>query len=222
MTQLVDQPNPPAATAPDLVASIQRVLQESAEPLTLSKIRAALPAKFRGLSLEELADVLHRQAAANVVTQYPKYRSQQDRFWDRPMPVHVEYLVREALQEGPLGGSELRRKLPQYAQEQATAIVQEMANQGKLYRHPRTGRGGERYGVRPPDPKDYLRDELKAAFNRLAQLGFTREQLRAGALELLHDEEWESAPDQQAAAAHVAEQPQAAPPPVEGPPPATP
>jgi hypothetical protein len=205
MTPIVDQPNPPTAAEPDFVTSVQQVLQESPEPLTLSKIRAALPVKLRGKSLEELADVLHRQVTANVLTQYPKYRSQQDRFWDRPMPVHVRSLMREALEPGALGWSELRRKLPQYAQEPAESVLQEMLSQGELHRYPRTGRGGERYGLRPPDPKDYLRDELKAAFGRLTQLGFTPEQLRSGALELLHDEEWASEPEPQATAAHTAE-----------------
>src|SRR5207302_5942091 len=99
--------------------------------------RAALPVKFRSVGLEELAEVLHRQVAANVVYQYPKYRSQQDRFWDRPMPVHVEALVREALQEEPLGWSELRRKLPLYAQEPAGTILQEMVAMNRLHRYPR-------------------------------------------------------------------------------------
>ena len=99
MTQLANQPNPPAAADTDLVAGVQKALQESPEPLTLSKLRAALPVRFRSMGLEELAEVLQRQVAANVVYQYPKYRSQQDRFWDRPMPVHVEALIRETLRE---------------------------------------------------------------------------------------------------------------------------
>src|SRR5437879_4318382 len=105
MTQLVNQPTPSAAADTDVVAGVQHVLQESPEPLTLSKIRAALPVRFRSMGLPELAEVLHRQVAANVVYPYPKYRSQQDRFWDRPMPVHVEALLRETLQEQPLAWS---------------------------------------------------------------------------------------------------------------------
>lgn len=194
MTQLVNEPNPTAATEPDLVAGVQRVLQESPEPLTLSKIRAALPVKFRSVSLEDLAEVLRRQVSANVVYQYPKYRSQQDRFWDRPMPVHVEALIRDMLQEEPLGWSELRRKLPLYAQEPAGPMLQQMVAQGQLHRHPRLGRGSERFGVGRPDPREYLRTELIAAFSRLEQLGFSQSQLRQSALELLHEEEWASLP----------------------------
>ena len=81
------------------MAAIQNVLAASPEPLTLPKIKTQLPVRFRGLNLEE---ILQRQAAAQVLHRYPKYRSQQDRFWDRPMAVHLEALVQAVLGEGPL------------------------------------------------------------------------------------------------------------------------
>jgi hypothetical protein len=196
MTQATDPTTLGQTTDTDLVTALQRVLQESPEPMTLSKIRASLPAQFRPGTVEELAEVLGRQAAANVLYQFPKYRSQQDRFWDRPMPVHVVALLEKTLAEGPLPWSDLRRKLPAYALTQAESVLEEQVAQGKLYRHPRTGRGGERFSVRPPDPKDYLRSELAEVFQRLEQLGFSEAQLRAGALELLHDEEWAIRPRQ--------------------------
>ncbi len=195
MTHVIDPTTSALAAEIDLPTAIGQALQASSEPLTVSKVRAALPPRFRGSSLEELTDVLNRQVAANVLYQFPKYRSQQDRFWDRPMPIHIANLVQETLAEdGPLGWSELRRKLPAYAQDKAEAILQEQLNQGKLYRYPRTGRGSERYGVHPPDPKDYLRSELKEVFTRLSELGFTVEQLRTSALEMLHEEEWKDEP----------------------------
>jgi hypothetical protein len=193
MTQVADPK--PTETSPetDLVAEVRRVLAASSEPLTLSKIRAALPSSFRGMSLEDLAESLRRQVAANVLIQYPKYRSQQDRFWDRPMQVHVATLLSETLTEGPLAWSELRRKLPAYALGQAEAVLQEQLVQGNLHRHPRQGtRGKDRFGVKPADAKEYLRHELILLFNRMEGLGFTQAQLRAGALELLHEEEWAS------------------------------
>jgi len=196
MTQTAEQAAPQAQseTSTDLVAAVQRVLEGSAEPLTLSKLRAALPAQFRSINPDELTEALRRQVGANVLYQYPKYRSQQDRFWDRPMPVHVASLLRTTLQEQPLTISELRRKLPAYAQAQSEEVLREEVAQGRLYRHPRTGRGGDRYGARPPDPKEYLQAELSEVFVRLEQLGFRREQLRSAALELLHDEEWAPTP----------------------------
>ena len=194
MTQTID-PNV-AETSPetDVVAAILRVLRASPEPLTVSKIRAKLPAPFRSATLEELTDTLQRQVAANVLVQYPKYRSQQDRFWDQPMEVHLTNLFREALAEGSLGWAELRRKLPAYALDplaRAEGVLNEMTARGQVHRHPRIGkRGGDRFGLQPPDAKEYLRSELSEVFLDLEQLGFTQAQLRAAALELLHDEEW--------------------------------
>lgn len=188
MTQLTD-------TKPDLLTEIRRVLEQSQEPLTLPKLRSRLPAAFRSLSGEELTEVLQRQVAANVLWQYPKYRSSQDRFWDRPMDVHVSMLLSGSLEAGPLPWSELRRKLPAYAQSHALLALEKQIAHGRLHRHPRTGRGGERYGVRPADPKDYLRDELQQVFRRLEALGFTQPQLREAAYGLLHEEEWSPAPE---------------------------
>src|SRR5579859_3188469 len=116
----VAEPTPSRTTSAetDLVPEVQRVLQASDEPLTLSKVRSRLPVRFREIGLEDLTAVLNRQVAAQVVWQFPKYRSQQDRYWDRPMPVHVAKLLQESLAEGPLGWSDLRRKLPAYAHTQ--------------------------------------------------------------------------------------------------------
>lgn len=194
MTQLVEQTPVEQSGDTDLVAAVHRVLAASAEPLTLSKIRALLPARLRPESLEELTACLNRQVAANVLYQYPKYRSQQDRFWDRSMPVHIASLLRTVLTEGPLAWFELRRKLPAYALPHAQEVLQAQVSQGLLFQHPPAGkRGGERYGERPPDPKDYLRSELAQVFQRLEQLGFRQAQVRASALELLHEEEWAAA-----------------------------
>jgi hypothetical protein len=191
MTQLVDQTSPDAPSNTDLAAAIHRVLAASDEPLTVAKLRTQLPGSFRSLGAEELTEVLRRQVAAGALHQYPPYRSQHDRFWDRSMPVHIAALLRNALAEGPLPWSQLRRKLPVYALAQAETVLQDQLSQGRLHRHPRTeSRGGERFGVQPPDAKDYLSQELSAVFHKLEQMGFSHTQVRVAALELLHDEEW--------------------------------
>jgi hypothetical protein len=182
-------------TEQDVAAAIRTVLEKSDEPLTLSKIRAGLPTRMRGISLEALAENLRRQVAANVLYQYPKYRSQQDRFWDRPMPVHVAHLLRLTLEEKPLALPDLRRKLPDYAKTLGESVLNDQVAQGRLFQHPPASkRTGPRYGASRPEPKEYLRQELSQVFQRLEQLGFTQTQLREGALELLHEEEWATQP----------------------------
>jgi hypothetical protein len=208
MTQTLENNPAEVVIDSDIVAAVQRVLEGSAEPLTVSKIRTQLPPRFRTDNLE---DILRRQAAANVLHQYPKYRSQQDRFWDRPMSVHIAALLRESLQDGALAWSELRRKLPAYAQGQAESILRDEVSGGRLHRHPRTGRGAERFGLQPPDARDYLREKLVELFRQMEQLGFTQAQLREGALELLHDEEWASLPAAATASTTAVEERPAAP-----------
>jgi hypothetical protein len=214
MTPTVDQPPVQTGTDTDLSAAILRVLAGSEEPLTLSKIRSQLPTALRSITLEDLTDALQRQVAANMAFQYPKYRSAQDRFWDRPMPVHIAALLRQTVEAGPLPWSELRRKLPAYAVGQAEAVLHEQVRQGLLHRHPRQSpRGGDRYGTQPPQARDYLQPELSRVFQNLEQLGFSQAQIRQEAIQLLHDEEWAPAsppvPEPKAAAS-TPEQPTSA------------
>jgi hypothetical protein len=208
MAETVEQSPSGAYTETDLIAAVRQVLERSEEPLTLSKIRAALPAALRGISLEALEEALQRQVGANVLHQYPRYRSQQRRYWDRPMRVHLTFLLRTTLEERPLTFSELQRKLPDYARlprEEAERVLQEEVDQGVLFRHPAlSSRSGARFGARRPDPKEYLRSELAQAFARLEGLGFSVADLREGALELLHEEEW--APSQQRRADRAGEE----------------
>jgi hypothetical protein len=180
-----------AAVAPaeDVVTVIQQQLEQSSEPMTIPRLRAALPARYRSVNLEDLLD---RQVAASVLYRYPRHRSSHVRYWDRPMPVHVAELIGAALRDGPLPKSELRRKLPAYAQPHVDSVIDRELAAGRLHRHPRRDRrGSDRLGSALPDPRDYLRPELAAVFARLASLGFAPSPLRQAAIELLHEEEWE-------------------------------
>jgi hypothetical protein len=202
MAEALEQNPSGAYTETDLLAAVRQVLERSDEPLTLSKLRSGLPAALRGVSLEALEEALQRQVGANVLHQYPKYRSPQNRYWDRPMNVHLAFLLRATLAEKPLALSELRRKLPDYAKLQAEAVLEEEVGRGNLFRHPAlSSRSGPRFGARRADPRDYLRDELQAVFRRLERLGFTAADLREGALDLLHEEEWGPSEGREAGAA---------------------
>jgi hypothetical protein len=196
MTQVIDQAPSPTPSDTDLAAAVQRVLEASPEPLTLSKIRSHLPAAFRNIGSRELEERLARRVDANVLYQYCPYRSQHPRYWDRPMRVHVVHLLREILEDEPLTLSQVKRKLPDYARDKTEEVLRDQVAQGLIYQHPRpAGRGSELYGLQPPDPRQPLRPELTKLFGRLQQqLGFTREQLRQATLELLHDEEWGDEP----------------------------
>lgn len=189
-----------ASPETSLAAEVHRILAASEEPLSLSRIIARLAPAHRKVDGGALLDYAYRQVAARVFYLYPRYRGRQDRFWNRPMSVHIAWLLRESLRNGPLALTEIRRRLPAYAVVQAETVLHEEVRKGRLFKHPRLGpRGSDRYWTEPPDPCRYLRGRLDAVFGDLEQLGFSREQLRASAIQLLHEEEWASCqPDAEA------------------------
>jgi hypothetical protein len=180
----------PAADS-GLVEEIRRVLRSSEEPLTLARIRVALPPEFRSLPVESLAEALERQVAANVLLIFPRYRSRQERYWDRPLRVHLEQLLHSALRERPCTWSELRKRLPGYARRLVEPVLEELLAKGKLFRYPPvSSRKGPRYGLEPPDPRPYLQAEFAALMQRCEQQGLARPLVRAALLDLLRAEEW--------------------------------
>lgn len=179
----------------DLVDAVRVILRSSPEPLPLTRIRAALPRASRLLPLDTMARALERQVAAQVLFPYPKYRSPHDRYWDRPMRVHLGQLLRGVLARGPLAWSELRRRLPDYAKTQAEPILQEELARGRLFAHPPLGpRLGPRYGLSPARPGPYVRQELDGLLRRMETLGFSPEQVRQALLEQLRSDNDRLAP----------------------------
>lgn len=182
--------------ATDVVEAIREVLRASDQPLTPTRIRAALPLSLRGLSLDAVRGALRRQVEAQVLILYPKYRSDQDRYWDRPLRQHVEQLLRRILRDGPMTRTDLRRRLPAYARILADNVLEAWVAKGRVYEHPcASRRAAPRLALYPADPRPHLRLELDALFGRLEHLGFTRPQLRDATLTLLQDEDWRQAGD---------------------------
>jgi hypothetical protein len=194
MTRLADLPRAQEPSSEfDLAGAIVRVLEESPAPLTLPRIRMVLPWPWRTAALETLGEVLQRQLCGNVIYCYPRYRSQHERYWTRPHCRHLEDLLRQALENGPLTWNDIRRRLPEYARMQAEPVLEEMLAQGRMFRHPSiSSRTGARFGLTAPDVRLYVRPELDLMFRRLAKQGFTLEQMRLAAMDLLHEEEFRS------------------------------
>lgn len=180
-----------ACSVTDLVDAIRQVMRQSDEPLTPTRIRALLPGPLHAVPVDILQRTLRRQVASQVVILYPKYRSDQDRYWDRPLRVHVEQLLRRILRDGPMTRLELRRRLPAYARILADNVLDALLAQGRIHEHPsQSRRAVPRLALYPPDPRLHLRPELDALFTRLERLGFRRSQLRDAALAVLHEDTW--------------------------------
>ena len=179
----------------DLVDAIKEIFRQSSEPMTVLKIRASLPEPFGAIRIDELTEILQRQVAANVLVSCPKYRSPQDRYWDRPLRDHAQTVLRMALRAGPLSWSELRKKFPKYLRHQADSVLNEELAKGTVYRHPPLSvRMGERYALEPAEVRPYASKELLESLQRLTLLGFSRGDVREAMLQLLQEEEWAETP----------------------------
>jgi hypothetical protein len=180
-----------SSTQTDLVDAVREVLRHSAEPLTVPRIRERLPMALRTIGIEELTDVLQRQLAAHVLVMCPKYRSSQDRYWDRPLREHAKVVLGEALRGGSMSWADLRKKFPKYLRHLADSVLNEELAKETIFRHPPTSaRMGPRYALEPADVRSYANKELQEMLTRLAHCGFGRAEVREAIVQLLQEEEW--------------------------------
>jgi hypothetical protein len=180
-----------SSTQTDLVDAVREVLRHSAEPLTIPRIRERLPLPLGAIGIEELTDVLHRQLAAHVLVMCPKYRSSQDRYWDRPLREHAKVVLGEALKGGPMSWADLRKKFPKYLRHLADSVLNEELAKETIFRHPpASARMGPRYALEPADVRSYANKELREMLARLEQCGFGRAESREAIVQLLQEEEW--------------------------------
>lgn len=178
-------------TRMDLVDVIRMVLKASDEPLTINKIRERLPRPYDTIGRVELMELLDRQVAANVLVMCPKYRSAQNRYWDRSLREHAQVLLRESLAAGPMPWSELRKRFPKYLRHLAESVLNEELARGVIYRHPpATPHAGFRYATEPADVRRYVARELEESVARLVGQGLGMAEVREAYLHLLHELEW--------------------------------
>ena len=180
-----------SSTQTDLVDAVREVLRQSVEPLTIPRIRERLPKPLGAIGIEELTDVLHRQLAAHVLVMCPKYRSSQDRYWDRPLREHAKVVLNEALRGGPLSWADLRKKFPKYVRHLADSVLNEELAKETIFRHPPTSaRMGPRYALEPANVRSYVNKELHEMLTRLEHCGFGRTESREAIQQLLQEDEW--------------------------------
>ena len=179
----------------DPVDAIKEIFRQSSEPMTVLTIRASLPRLFGAIRLEELTEILQRQVAANVLVICPKYRSAQDRYWDRSLRDHAKVVLYAAMRMGPLSWSDLRKKFPKYLRHLVDAVLHEELAKGEVFRHPPLSvRMGPRYALDAAEVRPYASKELLESLQRLTLLGFARGDAREAMLRLLQEEEWAETP----------------------------
>lgn len=180
---------------PETGTVILRVLQNSREPLTIERIRKALPRPYR-IGREAILSIIQQQVQTGASFEWPA-KGSKERYWAQGFEAYVRSGVVEVLKSGPLSLPQLRRKLgktpfgsPKVLVEQTCKmLLHGLLEERILFKYPiAPGMRAVRYGVTPPDPKPYmgkLKKEFEALCSRLKDAGVTPDDVLHAATELL-------------------------------------
>lgn len=182
---------------------ILRALALTAAPITIAKLRAAVPAPFRGspASFRAAVDSL---GEAKHVWLFPAGGKKPPLVWDRPPQVLAESVIVNvvASQKAPLSPADLEKKistkLKMLTAAERREVVDGLVASGRLFRCPKKPKGrSELISSRPPQAGDYLAtalanldkavNEVAAAF---ANVGLDPREVRAAALDAIRSREW--------------------------------
>lgn len=166
--------NPVMLRPDDLDALLESVLARGHEPLTATAIRKALPAGKKP-SAKEVADRLHALVDTGHIHRWP---GRAQKFSALEAQAFVSDQVRQALTAGPLTEAEVKKHVSKAAQPMVKAVLTDLVDAGRLWRHPKLGKRVP-YGLAPPDPLNYLPAAIESAFKPLIKLGFRDHELRA-------------------------------------------
>jgi hypothetical protein len=193
-----------AAAAPDQAAVeevILRALSLQTQPMTISRLRATVPAPFRGKPAAFQA-CLETLVESRRVWLHPSGTSAQPLVWDRSPDAFAEAVICAAVTKEPLSLADIekktRTKLKGVSTTDRRAVVDRLLAQGRLFRWPRRPRvRTDKLGLHPPEPQSYLAPAL-AAFNKalaqvaaaFAEVGIDPRQTHAAALAAVQSQDW--------------------------------
>lgn len=125
---------------PDLAAAIREVLERSAQPLPLAKLRTALPGPYKvPLKLKDaLLALLADEARAGRLHEWPGVK-----YWTRDCRAWAEPLMLAAAVEPVASGKVIGAVLKVYGRPQAEALLADLVRNGWLIRVPLFGGGAK-------------------------------------------------------------------------------
>lgn len=177
-----------------LAEAIKRILQQAPKPLNVERLRDA-----RGelrVGEDDFRQALLRLLDRGEVHRWPPVRGKEC-YWSRAFEEKAREGVLSALAGGPLTWAALqiaaRKFLPGCPKTPADQALKEARDallaEGRIFRHPKTGRRGERFGLTPADPRLYLKEVRKAirgVLDKLGKAGVAPGAVHAAIGELLH------------------------------------
>jgi hypothetical protein len=180
---------------------ILRALSVQPKPVTASRLRAAVPAPFRG-KLAAFQARLEPLVESRRVWLHPSGTTAPTLIWDRSPEAFAETVICAALSKQPLSLADIekktRTKLKGLSPTDRRGVVDRLLAQGRLFRWPRKPRvRTDKLGLHPPEPQAYLAPAL-ATFNKaiaqvaaaFAEVGVGPSQTHAVALAAVLAQDW--------------------------------
>jgi hypothetical protein len=141
------------------------------QPVSISRLRSSLPSPFRG----KPASFKTRLENLAGISFFPTGKPTQPLVWDRSPAVFVETVILAALSKKPLTISEIetktRAKLKHLSPADRRRVFDSLLSTQRIFRWPKKpGTKSEKFGISPPDPRDYLASALKALSKAVAKV----------------------------------------------------
>ena len=182
---------------------ILRALAAEQAPVTIAKLRAALPAMYRG-SPASFRAAVEALGATERVWLFSAGGKKPPLVWDRPPQVLAESIIAGVVgsQKAPLSPADIekktRTKLKMLTVAERREVVDSLVASGRLFRWPKKPKGRtELIWSRPPRAHEYLEAALAAfdkAVNELADafadVGLDPHEVRTAALDAIRSREW--------------------------------
>jgi hypothetical protein len=170
----------------EAVAYVLRALQQSAQPLAITKLGKTLP-KSALKSKKDLPELLRQMVKAGQIR---VHQARSSVYWLPGMEEQACEKIIEALSEIPLTQTDLKNKLRSlligWPQTKRNEMIAQLLKEKRVYKvPPLTGKTSLLSARAEPTPQDYIKLALQLAVARLKTTGLTTDQVMTAAREVL-------------------------------------
>ena len=169
----------------EVVAYVLRALQQSAQPLAVTKLKKAIPKALK--SKNDLPELLRQMVKAGQIR---AHQSRSSVYWLPNLEEHASEKILDALREIPLTQTDLKNKLRSlligWPQAKRDEMLAQLLKEKRVYKvPPLTGKASLLSSRAEATTQDYIRLALQLAVARLKSRGLTAEQVMNAAREVL-------------------------------------
>src|SRR5215813_5300415 len=169
----------------EAVDYVLRALQESAQPLAITKLEKAIPKELK--SKKDLPELLRQMVQAGQIR---THKARSSVYWLPSLEEQASEKILDALSEIPLTQTDLKNKLRSlligWPLTKRNEMLAQLLKEKRVYKvPPLTGKTSLLSARAEPTPQDYIRLALQLAVIRLKPAGLTTEQVMAAAREVL-------------------------------------